>query len=174
MRHRTLTSLDSYTSGSEFANAFLKAHNDYRAAHGASPLTWDDELSAASSAYASQCIYGHDQNRGKVGENIYAAGSSQPLSASDLSWATQSTSEWYNEVKFWDFAAGKSSGGVTGHFTQVVWKATTKLGCAVASCPGMLMDNSIFVVCRYSPRGNFLCPTCTPPSTYAINVGAKV
>jgi hypothetical protein len=53
---------------------------------------------------------------------------------------------------------------------QVVWKATTKLGCGVASCPDMLMSNSIFVVCRYSSAGNFDCPTCDPPSTYAINV----
>jgi hypothetical protein len=177
-KHRLLnhafSSLAVFKAGSPSANAFLAAHNKYRAAHGVPALAWDDTLAAAADAFASTCVYGHDANRGSgIGENIYAAGSSAPMSASDLSWGAESTEDWYNEISDWNFATSASNGGVTGHFTQVVWKATTKLGCGVASCPGMLMANSIFVVCRYSPRGNFKCPTCTPPSTYAMNVLPK-
>jgi uncharacterized protein YkwD len=172
--HQLLTSLAPLTSGSAAANAFLKAHNDYRAAHGVGPLAWDDTLAAAADTFADRCDFGHDKLRGNgIGENIYATGSSEPLSESDPNLPGKSTTSWYNEVKNWNFATSASNGGVTGHFTQVVWKATTKLGCGVASCPGMIMDNSIFVVCRYSPGGNFLCPTCDPPSTYAINVLPK-
>lgn len=167
-------SLDAFKTGSDVANGFLKAHNDYRAAHGAAPLAWDDALATASDAYASKCVYGHDKNRGdNIGENIYASGSSAPLTTTDPSWPGKSTKAWYDEIKDWNFATSASNGGVTGHFTQVVWKTTTKVGCAVANCPGMLMANSIFVVCRYSPAGNFMCPTCNPPSTYAINVPPK-
>ena len=38
----------------------------------------------------------------------------------------------------------------TGHFTQVVWKSTTQLGCGLAVNRG----NKIYGVCNYSPAGN--------------------
>jgi hypothetical protein len=159
-------------SGSPGATAFLEAHNGYRAEHHAPPVTWDDSLASAAEAYASSCVRGHDQNRGhNIGENIYTFGSSNEVSVEDPSIPGTATKKGYSEVKDWDFATSSSNGGgVTGHFTQVVWKATTAIGCGIASCPGMMMANSIFVVCRYSPAGNFLCPSCDPPSTYADNV----
>ena len=169
---KAFTSLTPITAGSAQATAFLTAHNNYRAKHGAAALTWDNTLAAAADAYASKCVFAHDPNRGaNIGENIFADGSSSPLSPTDPTWGSQATTDWYNEISDWNFATSTGNAGkVTGHFTQVVWKATTHLGCGVASCPGMLMANSIFVVCRYNPAGNFLCPTCTPPSTYANNV----
>jgi hypothetical protein len=53
------------------------------------------------------------------------------------------------QYKYYNFAAGQYSSG-TGHFTQVVWKGTTKLGCAyAASCR--------LYVCEYSEqRGNIM------------------
>jgi hypothetical protein len=36
-----------------------------------------------------------------------------------------------------------------GHYTQMVWPATTRLGCAVAS-----NTTSDFLVCRYAAAGN--------------------
>ena len=51
----------------------------------------------------------------------------------------------------------------TGHFTQVIWKGSTQLGCAVRECPnGMTAGASsslkpaFLVVCRYAPAGNYL------------------
>lgn len=37
-----------------------------------------------------------------------------------------------------------------GHFTQQVWKSTTKVGCAVQTCPG---DKGYYTVCNYNPAG---------------------
>src|SRR5262245_10897510 len=60
---------------------------------------------------------------------------------------------------------------VWGHFTQLVWKDTTKLGCAVATCSGgvVMPDGSTspmdsFTVCNYKSAGNFA-------GEYAQNVG---
>lgn len=40
----------------------------------------------------------------------------------------------------------------TGHFTQLVWKSTTQLGCAMA----VTTTNKVYGVCNYSPQGNIV------------------
>ena len=51
----------------------------------------------------------------------------------------------------YDFTTGESTdGNAVGHFTQVVWKSTTKVGCGFSTCG----DNDL-LVCNYSPAGNF-------------------
>ncbi|KAF8922373.1 CAP domain-containing protein [Mucidula mucida] len=93
-------------------DAYLKGHNDVRAQHGASDLTWSDDLAAAAQQWANNCVFKHSGGTlGPYGENL---------------------------------AAG------TGDYSiaSVVWKATTQVGCAVASCDG-IFD-------AYSPAGNVI------------------
>ena len=43
---------------------------------------------------------------------------------------------WHDEEKNYDWGTGKSANGkVIGHFTQVVWKKATKLGCGKSLIP---------------------------------------
>lgn len=46
-----------------------------------------------------------------------------------------------------------------GHFSQIVWKGTTHVGCATVMCHGLgNIDSSSslpFTVCNYSPPGNY-------------------
>ncbi|KAH7915359.1 PR-1-like protein [Hygrophoropsis aurantiaca] len=45
------------------------------------------------------------------------------------------------------------------HWTQVVWKSTTHVGCAVQTCNGMFEAKygpAKFYVCEYSPPGNYV------------------
>ena len=56
----------------------------------------------------------------------------------------------YNEIKYYNFNRGGFSSR-TGHFTQVVWKGSTKLGVGIATRGSMVV-----VVARYSPAGNFM------------------
>lgn len=46
----------------------------------------------------------------------------------------------------------------TGHFTQVVWKGSKQVACAIANCgAGTIFGQaSKYVVCRYSPAGNVI------------------
>lgn len=45
-----------------------------------------------------------------------------------------------------------------GHFSQIVWKGTTHVGCATVVCDGLSNVDSRwslpFTVCNYSPAGN--------------------
>ena len=42
---------------------------------------------------------------------------------------TKAVNSWYDEIQYYNFTTGRSKGGVTGHFTQVVWTASTQVGC---------------------------------------------
>ena len=41
-----------------------------------------------------------------------------------------------------------------GHYTQIVWKNTTKVGCGIAN--SLTDRGGEWVVCRYSPPGNYV------------------
>ncbi len=124
----------------------LDEHNRYRAKHCAPALTWSDELAAAAQAWAERlrdagCQFEHSST--KYGENL-AAGTPGHLPPEDV------VGMWYDEIADYDFASGKFEMS-TGHFTQVVWKSSKRLGCGMVSdCNGM----DIWV-CQYDPPGNY-------------------
>ncbi|CAF1443647.1 unnamed protein product [Rotaria sordida] len=134
----------------QFQNEMLAAHNSYRARHCAQPLQLDDILSRSAQDYAQKLAsanqFSHSGTPG-VGENLYMAWSS---ATSKINGATAVTS-WYNEIKDYNFNNGGFS-MKTGHFTQVVWRSTKKLGVGVAYGDG---GRSIYVVAQYSPPGNY-------------------
>nr|AOC97493.1 pathogenesis related protein 1 [Flammulina velutipes]WKW83177.1 PR1 [Flammulina filiformis] len=127
-------------------DAYLKGHNDVRANHGANALTWNNDLSAAAQKWADNCVFEHSGGvLGSFGENLSAGSGDFSIAAGIKGWT--------DEVKDYN-----PSNPVASHFTQVVWKDTTEVGCAVASCGG-IFDSSFgdaqFYVCEYLPPGNF-------------------
>jgi len=72
---------------------------------------------------------------------------------------TEAVDNWYNEVELFGGLYGQSDVSNTAvlHFTQVVWKATTKLGCAVHNCgtEGNIFEgfNAYTIVCNYLSAG---------------------
>lgn len=71
---------------------------------------------------------------------------------------------WGKERVDFDFNHGGF--GPTGHFTQLVWKDTNKMGCASAKC-----GNDNYIVCEYSPAGNVGSPN---NESYRQNVGHQI
>jgi hypothetical protein len=136
------------TTIADWQKQMLDQHNLYRAKHCAPALTWDDEVAKSAQAWADGCVFEHAQGTG-LGENLSAGTNRTPIDAVD---------GWYREVKDYDFAAPGSVPG-TGHFSQVVWRNTTKVGCGMAQCPGSSFGwndfaTALFYVCRYAPPGN--------------------
>lgn len=125
-------------------DGLLAVHNELRARHGVPPLTWSEELAQGSQKWAEACVFEH--SAGRYGENLiwWRGGSNDPAVRAR---------EWYDEIKDYDFAAGdKNDLAKTGHFTQMIWRATREAGCGLAKC----RDGSTMMVCRYSPAGNVL------------------
>ncbi|KAL5487923.1 hypothetical protein ACEPAI_6031 [Sanghuangporus weigelae] len=124
--------------------AWLDGHNTLRQQHGASALTWSDTLASAAQSWANGCVFEH--SGGQYGENLYAGtGNVGPSNA---------VSAWAAEASDYD-----SSNPTYSHFTQMVWKSTTELGCALALCDGIFdasYGKASFYVCEYNPPGNVI------------------
>jgi len=152
----------------------LDVHNMYRCMHNVPPMTWDATIAANAQAWADNGHYGHTSqaNRtlptiGYIGENL--AWGYPTRSGKD------SVAAWYDEIKFTDGTPTScqdtnpdSTGDAICHYTQVVWKSSTKLGCGMGSANvgGQIGD---FWVCQYGPGGNigghFLNEVLAPEKT---------
>jgi uncharacterized protein YkwD len=114
------------------------------------PLSWDSELAAVAQAYAEQCIFEHSM--GQYGENLYAE-SGLGSGPADVVKA------WVDEAQFYDYDTGACSSPPCGHYTQVVWADSLRLGCGVAQCDTNSPFGSgawVHWVCEYDPPGNWV------------------
>ncbi|KAG6006859.1 hypothetical protein E4U21_006666 [Claviceps maximensis] len=128
----------------DFKSQMLASHNYFRGQHSANPLAWDNSLASSSQTWANTCNFSHDS----AGENLVYKTSYQYWGEFTNMWGSERKKYNYNKP---DFSAA------TGHFTQVVWKNTKKVGCAWKKCNGGAGKAvGYYVVCKYSPPGNYL------------------
>ncbi len=123
----------------------VDAHNAARAEHKVPPLTWDCKLADMAQEWATRGIFAHRTGL-KVGESIFVSGS--PHVKPGLAVHT-----WMLEKTSWDNKAiACAAGKVCTHYTQVVWKKTTNVGCGInRDAPGKW---KVMIVCNYDPAGN--------------------
>jgi hypothetical protein len=141
------------TFASQFPSRMLAAHNVARAQAGLAGLLWDPALGTAAAAYAQQmAITGQFQHsdrhaRPGIGENLWM-GTHGAFSVEAMvgGWASERR-EFVPGI----FPNNSRSGNWAdvGHYTQMIWPTTTRVGCALAS-----NGRTDYLVCRYSPAGN--------------------
>lgn len=142
------------TCQQQFQTACIQAHNKYRALHNAPPLRTNSNLQISAYNYAktlaAQNIFQHSGQKG-IGENLAYSWSSSVSSLANCGvYAEKYVKMWYDEEELYNYNnPGFSSS--TGHFTQVVWRSTTDVGCGLA----ISGDNKIYAVSQYTPPGNF-------------------
>jgi len=128
----------------------VAAHNAVRATVGVPDLVWDDDLAAIALDWAtglanSGCLMEHDYSS-PYGENLYWS--------SYESTVQQVVDAWASEVEFYDYDANSCAvGEQCGHYTQLVWDTTERVGCAMATCPGGAGE---IWMCDYDPPGNWV------------------
>ncbi|MFY0532900.1 CAP domain-containing protein [Nannocystis pusilla] len=123
------------------------AHNRHRAQLDIAPLTWSPELARYAQKWADKlqrrrCDLQHRPRSGadaqRYGENLFGA-SGQAASAEQV------VAAWVAEVAGYDAKTGRCR-GVCGHYTQVMWRDSQRVGCGVATCG----DAEVWV-CNYDP-----------------------
>jgi len=153
---------------SDIANTILKMHNDERNAVRSPALTWSDSLAADAKSWADHLVTLNQgkpidtltrsdiphSKQGTHGENIaqrgaWGTGPVSPPSTASL------VKGWIDEKPWRGGPLGQNDGD---HYTQMVWKNTKEVGCAIAtsnekSSHGMA-GVVAYLVCRYSPPGN--------------------
>ena len=132
-------------------------------------LAWDDDLSEVAQNWVERCVWEHNDNRTSeyaalaggntyVGENLYvylATGS--PPNIVDVA-----LDGWFEEVADYTYGPFQSAGAsAVGHYTQIVWSNTRRVGCGLAVCPGSAFGYSnsftaYYLACDYAKGGNFL------------------
>jgi uncharacterized protein YkwD len=139
------------TEQNSMIDEILNAHNQYREEVDVPPLTWSETLANHAQEWADYLVslggLQHSQNTGE-GENLWM-GSSGNFSYTQMIETFGNEKQYFIGGIFPDVSSTGNWQDV-GHYTQVVWKDTTEVGCAIASANG----NDI-LVCRYSPPGNY-------------------
>lgn len=75
--------------------------------------SWDTELEAFAQAYAEKCIWDHNKERGRRGENLFAMAPTL-----DLEFAVE---DWNGEEKYYNLTTSVCvPGQMCGHYTQVL------------------------------------------------------
>ncbi|MCQ7618884.1 CAP domain-containing protein [Salmonella enterica] len=121
-------------------------------------MEWSDEAASRAQKWANQCIYEHSQPdlrkiNTSCGENLF-------MSTHAIPWS-EVIQNWYDEYRDMNYGVGpKTPKAVTGHYTQVVWNTSFRVGCAYAFCPKQYLK--FFMVCHYCPSGNNVARLYTP------------
>jgi uncharacterized protein YkwD len=129
-----------------FSREMLAVHNAVRARVRVLPLAWSDRLAARSQEWAHTLLarkrFTHRPNS-TYGENLFeiAGAAASP---------TQVVNAWAAEYRNYDYNSNRCS-AVCGHYTQIVWRDTKEVGCAVARGGGREVW-----VCNYDPPGNWV------------------
>ncbi|TFK11284.1 WAS/WASL-interacting protein family member 2 [Platysternon megacephalum] len=144
--------------------------------------TWDAALARTARAWAKKCLFKHSPyltekfmshpHYGHVGENIWTG-------HYGLFGVAEAIKLWTDEVQHYNLQTNKCT-KTCGHYTQVVWDNSHKVGCAVVFCriAAGIRDAAHFI-CNYVPSGNYprkpykagsSCSLCSKEDTCVDNL----
>lgn len=144
----------------------LASHNQVRASVGVPPLQWSGQMAAYAQQWAEHlaanngCQMQHRSHANaavlEAGENIYWA---SPVSWSDGRTEVQPITpskvalDWASENVDYNYASNTCRPGAQcGHYTQMVWRTTSAVGCGMTMCG----NKAQLWVCNYTPAGNWV------------------
>ncbi|WP_264714098.1 CAP domain-containing protein [Limobrevibacterium gyesilva] len=136
----------------EIQARLLAAHNVARTEVGVPAMHWDDRLATDAEQWARHLArinalvhwgaQGEPDNQ--EGENLWMGSRGYfPVEQMVGTWAAEKAA--FRRARSWE-----DNFQSVGHYTQMVWRSSTRVGCAIAS-----NAQNDFLVCRYSPQGNF-------------------
>ena len=124
---------------------WLSAHNAVRGKVNLPPLQWSNQLALAAQKWADTLLATHQfqHSDSPYGENLFdITGTAARPSLVVKHWALEAINYNYES---------NTCRGLCGHYTQIVWRESKRVGCAVARGGGREVW-----VCSYDPAGNWL------------------
>lgn len=132
----------------------IAAHNQARRQYGVRPLAWDHELARDAAVWATRLArtnrFEHDRQAGRTprqGENLFV-GTRGAYGYSEMIGLLIDERRYFRPGRFPNVSRTGNVSQV-GHYTQIIWPTTQRVGCATASS-----RSSEYLVCRYLPAGN--------------------
>ncbi|XP_037032258.1 cysteine-rich venom protein pseudecin-like [Bradysia coprophila] len=126
-------------------------------------MQWHNGAARAAQKWADQCRFlVHDPVESRAVKHFPSCGQNIFVSSHKVHWlfALQS---WFVEREQFVYGSKHNNSTAVGHYTQMVWAATHKVGCGITKCSG-----------RYSPRGkpffNYVCNYC-PTGNFEDSLG---
>lgn len=156
---------DKIASGAELEKFNFPASSDMLV------MSWSPELAEIAQKHANRCLFEHDCNDCRrideysVGQNLYQIRRSYWRQNRHFAanWSRAITA-WYDEISFAPPSIVKSFvGGAYGHFSQVVWSSSYKIGCGYATFDvvdtntetgSRITIKEELYTCNYGPTGN--------------------
>ncbi|WVZ91491.1 hypothetical protein U9M48_037655 [Paspalum notatum var. saurae] len=149
--NKTLAGMDpagepEYGLNQKAIDDILREHNVFRAKEHVPPLAWNATLAKFSQQYAEtlkkECKSVHSTS--PYGENLM-------LGTGAVTWKT-TVDEWGDEKLSYHYGSNTCDAGkMCGHYTAVVWKGTTTVGCGRVKCD----SGDTMLMCSYWPPGNY-------------------
>ncbi len=134
----------------------LAKHEEARRAVGVPALVWDDKLAARALDYARELArtrrFQHapqPMGPAREGENLFT-GTRDAYSYAEMIQYWIDEQKWFVNRPAPEFST-TGDGEAVAHYTQIIWRTTKRVGCALAS-----NDRDDYLVCRYSPAGNVI------------------
>lgn len=140
-------------SGLAFEEAIVRMHDAERAAVGSGPVVWDAELARDAADWArhlarvNDLVHWSEENEDDngQGENLW-------MGTRGHYGVARMIEGWSEEKRpLARMTSWEDDYHQVGHYTQMVWAETRRIGCAVASN----RENDV-LVCRYWPAGNVI------------------
>jgi hypothetical protein len=135
-------------------SVMIAGHNGARRQYGVAPLTWDEALARDAAVYAARLAranrFEHDRQVGRYprqGENLFT-GTRGAYSYAEMIGLLVDERRYFRSGRFPTVSRTGSVSHV-GHYTQIIWPTSQRVGCATASNRA-----SDYLVCRYLPAGN--------------------
>ncbi|MEM1114276.1 MAG: CAP domain-containing protein [Pseudomonadota bacterium] len=119
------------------------------------PFAWSQALALDAQEWVDGCEYGINPDNSVLGfgQNIFF----NSFPASERENAALAVQDWVEAGEFYDYNTNTCSdpNNLCGFYTQVVWRDSTEVGCAVAACSNASFSFQ-FVSCNFFPAGNVI------------------
>lgn len=140
------------TDSSSVPARILSLHNRERAAVGSPPMVWDPALAASAASYGPTLA--------RLGRLVHSpretrAGQRENLAMGSAGYRVEELVGFWIEEKrhfqpgLFPYVSRTGQWADVAHYTQMVWKGTTNVGCALYGD-----GHRNYLICRYSPPGN--------------------